>query len=468
MRSSLLAASFLTTLFLASGPMLLPQQPPASATSPISNDPTRHVSNGPQFQFTKIDNNLLAEADAVDAEYEKEALILHDPGVQAYIDGVGNRILAGRPVPEKVAFRFLVLRDSVVNAYAQANGTVYVTTGLLALIQNEAQLAAVLAHETSHVYDRHPYLENRSIRKKAVAVAVVSIAAEAALASVSGPFAGAAIYAGSRVSSIILVESVYGYSREVESQADRDGIAAMTAAGYDPHAMAATFALFDTDSTLEFTPYTTIYQDHPRLESRRAEALQFAGSNTPDAARTGSEKDYLSAVAPAIVSNINIDLECRRPRTAVARAARLVDALPGDPQFQVLLGESYHALGAKTTQPTPDELTPEGEDKQRKMVLKKTEEQEQERLLRTPEGQATLKQNQAAAENLFLAAIQGRPDYAPAYRELGFLDQDEARYSDAAANYQHYLQLVAPTSLDRYRIERRLSQVQSLQPQQVH
>jgi predicted Zn-dependent protease len=312
------------------------------------------------------------------------------------------------------------------------------------------------------------------MRKKAVAITVVSIAAEAALAGVSGPVAGvsgpvagAAIYAGARVSSLILVESIYGYSREVENQADRDGIAAVTAAGYDPHAMAATFALFENDSTLEYTSNPTIYQDHPKLEARRAEALAFASTNTPAAARTGSEKDYLSAVAPAIVSNINMDLECRRPRTAVARAARFVDAFPDDAQYQVLLGESYHALGAKTTQPTPDELTPEGEATQRKLVLNKTEEQEQEKLLRTPEGQAALRQNQTAAENLFLAAIQSHPDYAPAYRELGFLYQDEARYSDAAANYQHYLQLVASTSLDRYRIERRLSQVQSLQTPQA-
>ena len=97
-----------------------------------------------------------------------------------------------------------------------------------------------------------------------------------------------------------------------------------------------------------------------------------------------------------------------------------------------------------------------------------TEQNELDALLKTPEGQATLKDNQAKAEKAFLAAIQSDPQYALAYRELGFLYEDELRYPDAAANYQRYLQLVAPTSLDRLRIKRRLAQCQNHQTGQAH
>jgi tetratricopeptide (TPR) repeat protein len=178
--------------------------------------------------------------------------------------------------------------------------------------------------------------------------------------------------------------------------------------------------------------------------------------------------DYLNAVAPAVVFNINADIESRRPRTAVARATRLVDAFPADPQYQVLLGDAYRTLGAKTVVPTADEFTPEGENKQRKQVLKMTEEEEQKALLKTPESQATLKQNQAKAEKAFVAAIERNPDYALAYRELGFLYQDESRFADAAINYRHYLQLVAGTSLDRLRIGRRLAEVEKLEAAPPH
>ncbi len=426
------------------------------------------VSNGPgaAFHFTKVDYNLLVEFNAIDAQYEKKGLVLHDPGLQAYIDAVGKRILGDRPAPEKVTYRFFVMRDPTVNAFALPNGSVYITTGLLSLLENEAQLAGILGHETVHVYERHSYLENRSIRKKTVASEIIAAAAS----SVPGGYglAAASAVAASEVSNLLLLESIYGYSREKESQADRDGLAAMTVAGYDPHAMAATFELFDQDRTLEYEPRPAFYQDHPKLIKRREEALAFASSFTPQGARTGSTQDYLTAVAPAIVSNLDTDLESRRPRTAVARATRLVNAFPGDPQYQVLLGGSYRALGAEAALPTKDELTRVGKVQQRKEVSKMSEQEEQNALLKSPEGQATLKENQAKAEKAFLAAIQCDPQYALAYRELGFLYEEESRYSDAAANYQLYLQLVAPNNLDRLRIKRRLAQCQNHQTGQAH
>jgi tetratricopeptide (TPR) repeat protein len=455
-----LSAIFIFVIF----GLLEAQQPsPPSQPTPISV----HVSEGPgaAFQFTKVDNNLRAEADAVDAQYEKRGLVLHDPDLQAYIDSAGNRVLGGRPAPEKVTYRFLVLRDPTVNAFALPNGSVYITTGLLALLENEAQLAGVLGHETAHIYERHPYLENRSIRKKTVASEIIAAAA----ACVPGGYATwLATAAASNVSTLLLVESVYGYSREMESQADHDGFAAMTVAGYDPHAIAVAFELLDQDRTLEYEPRPTFYHDHPNLAKRREEALAFADTHTLTNARTGLKMDYVNAVTPAIVSNINADIESRRPRTAVASATRLVDAFPGVPQYQVLLGDSYRTLGAQTTTPTADELTPDGVDKQRKQVLKMTEEEQQKALLKTPEGQATLKENQAKAEKAFLAAIERDPEYALAYRELGFLYQDESRFADAALNYRHYLQLVADTSLDRLRIARRLTEVEKLQAAPPH
>ena len=437
----------------------LPSQPAGAASQRVSEGP------GAGFQFTKVDDSLLSQFDAIDAQYEREGMVLHDPDVQSFIDSVGQRILGGRPAPEKVTYRFLVLRDPEVNAFACPNGSVYITTGLLALLENEAQLAGVLGHETAHVYERHPYLENRSIRKKTVATEIIA----AATSVVPGGYVvGLAAAGAAEASNLIVVESVYGYSREMESQADRDGLAAMTAAGYDPRAMAVAFELLDGDRTLEYEPRPTFYHDHPSLKKREGDAISFAESVRVQGARTGSKQDYLAAMAPAIVSNVDTDLESRRPRTAVARASRLVQAFPADPRYKMLLGRAWRALGAKTALPTQDELTEEGANQQRKQVVKMTEEQEQQKLLSTPEGHATLEQNRAAAEKLFLAVIEEQPDYPLAHRELGFLYEDESRYSEAATNYQRYLQLVPSASLDRLRIERRLAQCQSRQAGQAH
>ncbi len=455
-------------LFLLVVSLLAAQESPATPQSSRPDSPsTAQISEGSAaaFHFTKVDLTLLNESNATDVQFEQRNLVLHDPGVQAYVDAVGKRVLGNRPIPENVTYRFMVLRDPMVNAFALPNGSVYITTGLLALLENEAQLASVLGHETAHIYNRHTYLENRSIRKKTVAMEIISAAA----AWVPGGFVyGLAAVAAADVSNLILVETVYGYSREMERRADRDGIAAMAAAGFDPHGMAVTFELLDQDRTFEYEPYPSFYHDHPQLVDRRTDALAFADAHTPPGAQTGSEADYLANIAPAIQSSIETDLGSRKPRTAVARAARLVGAFPKDAQDQMLLAESYRALGAKTTNPTQEEVTPKGEGQQRKLVVQMSEQQEQQKLLSKAAGRATQKENQDHAEKLFLAVIQEQPNDSIAYRELGMLYEDEARYADAATNYRHYLQLAASTSLDRLRIERRLAQCESHQTAEGH
>ena len=227
---------------------------PALIKTPLQ--PFRKSRNGPgsAFHFTKDDLKFLNEAKAIDSALEAKGFILHDPDVQSFVDSVGQRVSAGRPTPEKVTFRFFVLRDTSVNAYSLANGSVYVTTGLLSLLKNEAQLASVLSHETSHVYERHGYLENRSAGQKSLAMEIIAAAAY----WVPGGYAASLWPTPRPMSALILIESIYGYSREKEQQADADGIAAMAAAGYSPHAIPSSLTRTATSNSSSGRRSTTI------------------------------------------------------------------------------------------------------------------------------------------------------------------------------------------------------------------
>jgi predicted Zn-dependent protease len=419
-----------------------------------------------QFKFQDVDQKVYNDSNAIDDLYAKKGLILHDADLQAHIDSIGANILGSRPIPERVQFRFRVLRDPMVQAFALPNGSVYITTGLLALLENDAQLAGVLGHETAHVFERHTYFENRSIRKKALTMNVLAIVGSAAPIGGNLPAAvnifGAAVQAGILAGDMVIISSVFGYSREKEHEADSDGLLAMTAAGYDPSAMTRAFELLDDDSKLEYEPIQTFYHDHPKLADRKTFAAGYAATHKPAQPVTVSESDYLAKVATAIVADIELDLNSRRQRTAVARAARLADAFPDNSKYRVLLADSYRSLGAKTKTPTQDELTDHGQAEHRKEYFKMTEAEEEARLLKKPGGDAALHENQAKAEALYAAVLQADQGYAPAHRGFGFLYEDEGKYAQAATEYQAYLGMVAGTSLDHLRIERRLAAVQKL------
>jgi len=255
---------------------------------------------------------------------------------------------------------------------------------------------------------------------------------------------------------------VYGYSRDKEQEADDNGLATMVAASYDPNAMARSFELLDQGSRWEFEPFDTFYHDHPKLTERRKLALDYAAGHPVANPQPASEKEYLSKVAPAICYNIEADINSRRARSAVRAAQSLVDDFPNVPRYQLLLGDGYRALGAKPKLLSDDEMTRHGKSEDRKNFFKRTEQEEQKSLLEKPEGQAALKGNQAQAEKLYLGVLESNPSYADTYRDLGFLYEQQGKYTEAAAQYRHYLDTVSGTSLDHRRVELRLANVQKL------
>ncbi len=330
------------------------------------------------------------------------------------------------------------------------------------MLENEAQLASVLGHEATHVINRHTYFENRSVRKKILAINILQgIAANVPGGNSGGSAFGmtvALIGLGCQVGSIVVEASIYGYSQEKEREADGHGYELMSGASYDPRAMARTFELLD--EKLEFEPLEGFYWTHPKLELRRKTALARSESESLKDVRLGTESDFLAHVAPAICANIEADLISRRARTAVARASRLTKWKPDEPRYQVLLGDAYRGLGAKTAEPTEEEQGRHGQAEHRKLYFQMTEQEEQAKLLAKPDGNATRRANLDTAEKLYLGVIERDPMYAVGYRDLGFLYEQESKPADAAREYRKYLELTAGTSLDRLRIERRLAQVE--------
>ncbi len=385
------------------------------------------------FKFTKVDFELLRQANQLDNYFSDSGMVFEDAATTQYVESVGRSVLPPGDPPENVTWKFRVLRDPLPNAFALPNGTIYIDTGLLSLMRNEAQLAGVLGHEETHVLNRHPYLEYRSARKTTVAINIFGMV-------------------GVPVAPALLVASYYGYSRELEQEADMRGLAAMENAGYDPHEMAATFRLLEQSEGPD--PSFSLYRDHPRLDARIQYLNEYLEKNPPAAgSRLVNTGLYSESIETVCRHDIGLQIEVLRPRHAVTIALHLVNQYPTSEHY-FLLGESYRAMGGRPPDPSEEQLAAERKQ-EAKMLSKMTPQEYDKFLLAAPGGQTSWLENRKEAEEAYREAIRLDDTNAKAHRGLALIYDDENNTAGAIAEYQKYLQL-APTAWDRMQIQTRL------------
>ena len=197
-----------------------------------------------------------------------------DPELGAYVASLGARMAATSERPD-LNFTFTILDSPVVNAFALPGGYVYVSRGLIALANNEAELAGVLGHEIGHVTARHSAERySRSVLVNLGAGILGAVSGQRAVADIAS--LGGGLYLRS-------------YSRENEFEADSLGLRYMTAAGYEPSAVASFLASLGAQTELEARlrgsdadpDAFNLLSTHPRTVDRVREAQQATGSFEP-------------------------------------------------------------------------------------------------------------------------------------------------------------------------------------------
>lgn len=159
-----------------------------------------------------------------------------DSRLSSYVQRIGQKVTADTERPE-VEYTFTVLDTDLVNAFALPGGYIYITRGLLALANNEAEMAAVLAHEAGHITARH------SAERYSRAV-VTSLGANILAAAIDQTGASQALGLGSEL-------YMKSYSRAQENEADTLGIRYLARAGYAPEAMTTFLQSLQGSSALE-------------------------------------------------------------------------------------------------------------------------------------------------------------------------------------------------------------------------
>lgn len=406
-----------------------------------------------EFVFGKVDLELFEQVVLLDRRFERDGIVLEDAVANAYITRIGQLLLPKDLVVENVAWKFRILRDPQPNAFAMPNGSIYVTTGLIALVDNESQLAAILAHEITHVTRRHSYMHNRSNRKKFLTMNIMSAVA----AYAPGGAVGGAIWLAMTVAPFIVVASMFGYSRDLEREADHRAIDMMITAEYPPEEVIGTLKLLGND--IEGEQIKLFYNDHPELQERIKYLTSYLGERafkvTPQMGLNREKKVYFRQMEPVMKHNVQLAINAGRFRSAVYFAQRLVEFRPESAENVFLQAEAYRALGPRTTQLTDRDLTNSAKKDAAKKREKRTLEEEERDLLATAVGQENWKANQQKAEENYLRALSMDDPFPTAHRGLGMLYEKLGRAADALDHYEKYVELV-PSAIDRERFQKRI------------
>jgi predicted Zn-dependent protease len=193
----------------------------------------------------------------------QQAKVLNNPGVQRYVNRVGLWVAQHSERPD-LQWRFVVLDSPQVAAYAAPAGYVFITSGMLARMNSEAELAGVLAHEAAHVVQQHHL---KAIQKQAQTgllsdLTVLAVQASAAKSGGSNNSAIADKFTRS-------VGDLYsrGLDRGDEYEADAMGAVIATRAGYDPYGLAGVLQTLAT-TRQDDAALTGFLKVHPNISDR--------------------------------------------------------------------------------------------------------------------------------------------------------------------------------------------------------
>ncbi|GEM_PF-1296852 len=372
-----------------------------SVGSAVMNRPT----------FTEADEERMAQENA--RKYESSHRMWEDPLLDTYLNDIVQRLVAvAHPRPFTYSIR--VVNDASINAFTFGGGLLYVNAGLLARMENEAQLAMVLAHEIAHVTESHV---TKGIEGTYGIQVLGQLAAQAAEASGKVALPPALLQ---KTYEYSMKAAISGHGRASETEADVVGLEYMVKAGYDPQEAPKTFAQLLKEYGDQGAIENFFYGDHPTNKSRIAKLTGLVqskyGRDLASRKLLVNTDEFNRRTRELVVNVGKLDYERKRFKTAAAMFEKALAAKDADPVLHYYLGKIA---------------------------------------LETESGSEASKR----AIGHFVAAIKADNAFADAYRELGLAYYKLGDRKTAAAALEKYLSL-NPGARDADRIRQSLADLQ--------
>ena len=258
-----------------------------------------------------------------------------DPEIDSYITRLGNKLLSNSDLPNQQFYFYLIDRPDI-NAFAIPGGYISLNTGLIASTSTESELAGVLAHEITHVTQRH--LPRMIARQKELTVP----AAAAIIGGILlGGQAGAAAIIGSNAS---LIGDQLSYTRDFEREADAFGIKILVKSGFDPNGMPGFFKTLKDKTRLLNSNAPEFLRTHPLTVNRISETENRAQKYKIGPVPSSSDYYYMREKVRALAENKRTD------QVVESFKARLTET-PADLKHYVEYGYAYALMEDKQYQP---------------------------------------------------------------------------------------------------------------------
>ena len=370
----------------------------ASSAQGAKLDPAYEIEALPE---NEEETALWERAHGHENRLREAGTILDMPQVEQYVAGLADRMLGDSLDHLGVELKFVIVEEPVLSAWAYPYGTIGLHTGLLVRMDNEAQFAAILAHELSHFMQRHTYAEMLDAEKQGKIGKGLGFLASLALAKETGSWNKGVMDAAGEFWENL---STSGYSKDNEYVADEEGLALMARAGYSIDEAIPAFEALAENAAYGAADPRKMWSSHPRLEDR-IENLE------KDIRKAKREKGYVAGevpepeiyyrgIGPALMVNAKLDLKERqfgRMRHALTRYLAVHDE---DAEAHFLLGESFR-------------------------------------------NERPLGPDFAQAQAAYRAALERDPAYAPAYEELGMTLRIQRHDEQATAAFENYLEVAS-------------------------
>jgi predicted Zn-dependent protease len=248
---------------------------------------TNPVTGGSDFVLMSEDQEI-SLGQKYHSEILEEMPAYPDPVLEELVQRIGKKLASHSHRPG-LGYHFTIVDSAQVNAFALPGGYIYITRGMLAYLNSEAELAAVLGHEIGHVTARH------SVRQQSTS-AVTGILG-AVLAASTG------IQGADSLTNLAGTAIVRGYGREHELEADRLGAEYLARSGYDPEAMLQVVRILKDQEAFETAVakkegrqanvYHGLFSTHPDNDARFREVIIAAKKYRTDSTSRIGRDSYL-------------------------------------------------------------------------------------------------------------------------------------------------------------------------------